>query len=160
MLVTTEQLNKMAEATGKANHRWWIDLHTEEALDRNAGEMCMLVVSELSESMGGDRKDLMDDKLPWRPMREVEIADALIRLLDMAWHRLTPLNKSLSSYNDGNFGNSVWMTDNYAENLFRVVHELVFLYYNMGQTYAYNKPISMLFDIAAKYNMDLSLIHI
>lgn len=44
----------------------------------------MLTVSELSEAMEGDRKNLMDDKLPHRPMREVELADALIRIFDLA----------------------------------------------------------------------------
>jgi hypothetical protein len=34
--------------------------------------------------MEGDRKDLMDDKLPHRKMREVELADAVIRIFDMA----------------------------------------------------------------------------
>jgi NTP pyrophosphatase (non-canonical NTP hydrolase) len=44
----------------------------------------MLVVSELAEAMEGDRKNLMDDKLPRRSMREVELADAVIRIFDMA----------------------------------------------------------------------------
>ncbi len=42
----------------------------------------MLVVSELVEAMEGERKDLMDDKLPHRKMAEVEMADAAIRILD------------------------------------------------------------------------------
>lgn len=44
----------------------------------------MLCVSELSEAMEGDRKSLMDDHLPHRPMREVELADAVIRIFDLA----------------------------------------------------------------------------
>lgn len=44
----------------------------------------MLTVSELAESMEGDRKNLNDDKLPQYPMRDVEVADAMIRLFDMA----------------------------------------------------------------------------
>lgn len=34
--------------------------------------------------MEGERKDLMDDKLPHRRMAEVELADTLIRILDYA----------------------------------------------------------------------------
>jgi hypothetical protein len=34
--------------------------------------------------MEGARKGLMDDKLPHRPMLEVELADAVIRIFDMA----------------------------------------------------------------------------
>ena len=44
----------------------------------------MLIVSELSEAMEGDRKGIKDDKLPHRDMREVELADAVIRILDLA----------------------------------------------------------------------------
>lgn len=40
--------------------------------------------SELSEAMEGHRKGLMDDKLPHRPMIEVEFADAIIRIADLA----------------------------------------------------------------------------
>ena len=38
--------------------------------------------SELSEAMEGERKKLMDDHLPHRPMPEVEMADAVIRIMD------------------------------------------------------------------------------
>jgi len=67
-----------------ANARWWRDLETGEPVKRNVGELLMLCVSELSEAMEGHRKSLPDDKLPHRPMVEVELADALIRICDMA----------------------------------------------------------------------------
>lgn len=50
----------------------------------------MLTVSELSESMEGDRKSLPDDKLPQYPMRVVEIADAMIRAADLAGAVIPP----------------------------------------------------------------------
>ena len=65
------------------NEKWWTDLRTGERINRNVGELLMLVVSELSEAMEGHRKGLMDDKLPHRSMLEVELADALIRIFDM-----------------------------------------------------------------------------
>lgn len=40
--------------------------------------------SELSEALEGDRKNLMDDHLPHRKMAEVELADAVIRIFDLA----------------------------------------------------------------------------
>lgn len=43
-----------------------------------------LTHSEISEGMEGHRKGLMDDKLPHRPMLEVELADAVIRIADLA----------------------------------------------------------------------------
>ncbi len=59
-------------------------MNTGSPLKRNKGELLMLIVSEVSEAMEGERKDLMDDKLPHRKMAEVELADALIRILDYA----------------------------------------------------------------------------
>lgn len=48
------------------------------------GQKLCLIHSEISEAMEGHRKGLMDDKLPHRPMVEVELADALIRIFDLA----------------------------------------------------------------------------
>jgi hypothetical protein len=65
---------------------WWHDLTTNESLvgKRNKAEMICLMHSELSEVMEGERKDLMDDKLPHRKMAEVELADTIIRIMDYA----------------------------------------------------------------------------
>lgn len=63
---------------------WWHDLKTGDRLDRNKGELLCLIHSEISEAMEGERKNLMDDKLPHRKMVEVELADALIRIFDYA----------------------------------------------------------------------------
>ena len=43
-----------------------------------------LIHSEVSEAMEGHRKGLADDKLPHRSMVEVELADAVIRIADLA----------------------------------------------------------------------------
>ena len=51
---------------------------------REVGTMLMLIVSEVAEAMEGDRKDLIDDHLPHRKMIEVELADAVIRIADLA----------------------------------------------------------------------------
>jgi len=61
---------------------WWHSVYTGEMLDRNRGELLCLVHSEISEAMEGERKSKQDDKLPHRPMPEVELADALIRIGD------------------------------------------------------------------------------
>lgn len=42
-----------------------------------------LISTEIAEATEGFRKDLMDDHLPHRKMEEVELADALIRTLDL-----------------------------------------------------------------------------
>ena len=61
---------------------WWTDPKTREPAVRVHGELLMLAVSELSEAMEGVRKGLQDDKLPHRPMVEVELADCAIRCAD------------------------------------------------------------------------------
>lgn len=77
-------LNDLCDAVHAQNQKWWVDLHTGERLNRNVGEMLCLVHSEISEALEGHRKNLMDDKLPHRPMIEVELADAVIRIFDIA----------------------------------------------------------------------------
>lgn len=61
---------------------WHTDLATGQLKERNRAEMLMLIVSEIAEAMEGERKGLMDDKLKHRPMAEVELADAVIRIGD------------------------------------------------------------------------------
>jgi len=51
---------------------------------REIGTMIALCHSELSEALEGARKELMDDHLPHRRMVEVELADCIIRILDLA----------------------------------------------------------------------------
>ncbi len=63
---------------------WWHDLNTGERLTRNKGELLCLIHSEISEAMEGERKNLMDTHLQHRKMAEVELADAIIRILDYA----------------------------------------------------------------------------
>lgn len=90
--ILTEQCHGLAKASG-----WWTDLATGDDLTftwgalapsikppRNVGELLCLVHSEVSEAMEGARKRLQDDHLPGRSMLEVELADAAIRIFDMA----------------------------------------------------------------------------
>jgi len=70
-----------------ANKHWWIDPATGENLRKArfiVPTKLMLVVSELSEAMEAHRKNLPDDKLPHFDGFTVELADALIRILDLA----------------------------------------------------------------------------
>ena len=57
---------------------WWDDM------DRCIYQTLQLVSTEIAEATEGERKNLMDDHIPTRKMGEVELADALIRLLDLA----------------------------------------------------------------------------
>jgi hypothetical protein len=108
--ITQEQvvagfINTMCADVHEANQKWWHDLHTGERLKRDPAQLLMLTVSELAEAgedapqysavlfevtkslcraMEGVRKDKMDDKLPERKAFEVELADAVIRIFDIA----------------------------------------------------------------------------
>lgn len=65
---------------------WWnqADPNTSQANPLHFSNKLCLIHSEISEAMEGDRKKSMDDKLPHREMREVELADAVIRIFDLA----------------------------------------------------------------------------
>lgn len=66
---------------------WWNNIQTGQLKlleEVNIPEKLCLIHSEISEAMEGVRKGLMDDKLSHRKMVEVELADALIRILDLA----------------------------------------------------------------------------
>jgi len=78
---SAKYISDLADAIHVLNRKWW---YSEQGirLIRNKGELLCLVHSEISECMEGERKNLMDDHLPNRKMAEVEIADAIIRLLD------------------------------------------------------------------------------
>lgn len=66
------------------NNGWWHDPATGELKQRPVPELLCLIHSEISEALEGFRKDLMDDHLVDRKMLEVELADAVIRIMDMA----------------------------------------------------------------------------
>ena len=68
----------MRLAHGLAKENGW---HEE---NREVGTMLALIHSEVSEALEGHRKDLMDDHLTERKMFEVELADAVIRIFDLA----------------------------------------------------------------------------
>lgn len=66
---------------------WWTDIKTgEPTINRPhcVGEKLMLIVSEVAEAMEGHRKNKMDEHLPHRKNVEVELADAVIRIFDLA----------------------------------------------------------------------------
>lgn len=77
-------LNEYAIQCHNANLKWWRDPKTGLIIERNFGELIALCHSELSEALEGHRKNLPDDKLPHRPMVEVELVDCLIRIFDLA----------------------------------------------------------------------------
>ena len=77
----TKLCNDRAVAAG-----WWDDYNTmpQEYKKYFIGTKIALIHSEASESLEGYRKAKRDDHLPERPSVEVELADTIIRILDLA----------------------------------------------------------------------------
>lgn len=76
---------ELTKTCHQANISWWKD---KDGNDIRQNPYCFsnklaLIHSEVSEALEGDRKNKMDDHLPHRPAREVELADALIRIFDL-----------------------------------------------------------------------------
>lgn len=73
------QLNRLAVEIYAQNKAvgWW------DNPDRDIYQTLQLVNTEVAEATEGERKNLMDDKIKHRRMGEVELADAVIRLLDL-----------------------------------------------------------------------------
>jgi NTP pyrophosphatase (non-canonical NTP hydrolase) len=92
--VAVEQLVAVCHGAA-AGAGWWRDLstNTDHAAEVRSGsrfgkalvaEKLALIHSEVSEGLEGHRKGKMDDHLPHRSMIEVELADAVIRIADLA----------------------------------------------------------------------------
>jgi len=80
-------LSGVAYANAKANG-WW------DKGDRNIGELCMLMVTEIAEAYEAHRNgDAMDDKLPQYKGLHVELADTIIRILDYCGREEIPIGQ-------------------------------------------------------------------
>lgn len=84
MIENVLNLAVTASHTASVEAGWYQDPATGERISRNVPEMIALIHSEISEGLEAYRKELLDDKLTDRPGIEVELADACIRIFDLA----------------------------------------------------------------------------
>lgn len=75
---------------------WWDGPHSDLTDPRTVPTKLCLIHSEISEAMEGHRKGLVDDKLPHRSMLGVELADAVIRIADLAGAAGIPLGEIIA----------------------------------------------------------------
>ena len=101
-LRTREDVKRLQDFchTASRNAGWWPKAPWED-VNINPTKLC-LIHSEISEAMEGDRKDAMDDKLPHRKALEVELADAMIRILDLAGANNLDLGAAMAEKMDFN----------------------------------------------------------
>ncbi len=72
-------INRLCEVShGCSRHAGWWDE------TRNFGELIALIQSETSEALEGGRKDKPDEHLPQFSNVGVELADAIVRITDLA----------------------------------------------------------------------------
>jgi hypothetical protein len=86
-LPTAAELRVLTYDIHQSNVRagWWSNLATGESIlhTRNRPEVMMLIISEYSEAWLGASDNAMDDHLTHRRMFDVELADAVIREMDL-----------------------------------------------------------------------------
>ena len=70
--------------SASTSRSWWHD-DDGKPEERNFGELIALIHSEVSEAMEGGRKDTQDEHCPEYRSVEIELADALIRIFDLAY---------------------------------------------------------------------------
>ena len=63
---------------------WYTNVITGEPIPVDVPLKLMLIGSEVFEAFDGVRKNQMDDHLPHRTMLEAELADTIIRVMDLA----------------------------------------------------------------------------
>ncbi len=97
--INAEYFNSLAtDIHANENKKWWYDQDGSEIINPDH-RLLILVVSEIIESLEGYRKSLKDDKLPHRDMVEVELADAVVRMLDrMVGKKLEPFKNDYYKY--------------------------------------------------------------
>jgi NTP pyrophosphatase (non-canonical NTP hydrolase) len=108
--ITSKVINKLVNDIHKQNVTigWWGD-------NPNIAEKLCLIHSEISEAMEGHRRNKQDDHLPNRLSVEVELADAIIRIFDLAGYLKLDIGNAINEKIDYNLHRSDHMISNRAK---------------------------------------------
>lgn len=118
----------------------------------------MLTVSEVAEAMEGDRKNLMDDKVTTRKMLEVELADTMIRLLDLGGFMKLNIDPNLQKRSAKIY---YYYLKNFSEKvpvpvlLFQIVTAIVKLAESSGYEHELNHVIATINAVCEYLELDL-----
>ena len=100
MTIDFDALRNAVKEVHGLNAHWWIDLKTGQRLQDNPLQLPVklaLIHSEISEAVEADRCNKKDDHLPEFDGVVVELADALIRILDTAGAYNMPLAEAMEA---------------------------------------------------------------
>lgn len=93
----------------------------------------------------------MDDKLPHRTMLEVELVDAVIRLMDMAYHKVKGCSDNVLVSPVSGF---MKFRPNMGDNLFRISQSVCRLYNNSEFRIFYSECIWAIIDLMDHLNLE------
>jgi hypothetical protein len=140
----TENLNVLAKGVYELNSDWWHDLYKWKPIERSLPDLLMLVITDLADACEGVCKGIMDDILPHRSAEEVAMADAYIRLLDLAGCFKLELVEYFTSRTPG-------LVDRKLERIFAIVGVL------FGATLDTSHRVSKALSLIESYCNDYSL---
>jgi len=134
---------------------WW-----DEGDNRCLFTCLQLISTEVAEATEGFRKDLMDDHLPHRKMEEVELADALIRTLDLGgyWMSKYPNFKFKPLYLKGHMYTRTHNTK--GKQLLGINHDIINLSHSLLNTVikssaAYSELVLSIIAVANNSGYDI-----
>lgn len=87
LALAASQIDHLQAFCHKENSRWWTDPKTGESILENPYVVpvkLLMVITEICEGVEGHRKGMKDSHLPQYNSIDVELADALIRIFDLA----------------------------------------------------------------------------
>lgn len=123
MIFSRNELVELSKEVAIVNEKWTHDPMTGLKKYPSLKRCLILIISEICEAMEGERKDLNDTHLTYRKMAEVEMADTLIRLLDLC----NRFNVEIAE----DFGDEMWSyefdSETKEENLYEIIVDIVLI---------------------------------